>query len=89
MEDQKIDNNTITAKIKSKILMDPALSVLKVEITTHNSIVKLSGNVNSEIDAEAVEQLARSTNGVNDVDSKLKIQNSHHTNNVESQVEAK
>lgn len=65
-----VSDSVITAKIKSKLLVDPSLSAFKVDVTTNSDgVVTLSGNVNSDTDAIALIQMAQSTDGVTDVDA--------------------
>ena len=73
-----ISDSVITTKIESKIILDPSISVYKVNVSTNkDGIVTLGGTVNSDTDAAALIQIAQSTDGVNDVDvSNLMVKNS-------------
>lgn len=77
VQTHKIADTVITAKVKSKIAMDPSLSVFKVDVSTKKGLVNLSGEVNSDTDASALVELTQSTNDVRDVNTRyLKIKNS-------------
>ncbi|MBA3660979.1 MAG: BON domain-containing protein [Gammaproteobacteria bacterium] len=70
-------DTVITGKVKSKIALDPTISVFKVDVSTSNGVVMLSGTVNSDTDASALIEIAQSTDGVKDVDTgNLAIKNS-------------
>lgn len=72
-----IPDSVITAKIKSKIALDPTISVFKVAVSTNNGVVTLAGTVDSDTDASALVQIASATAGVSDVNTLgLKIKNS-------------
>jgi hyperosmotically inducible protein len=74
-----ISDSVITTKIKSKIALDKSLSVFKVDVSTSNGVVTLSGKVDSDTDASAAIELAQSTDGVNDVDAaNLVVKESKH-----------
>lgn len=70
-------DNDITSAIKQKIAMDDTVSGLNVTVTTQNSIVYLSGDVNTDKEASTLIQIAQATHGVKDVDAeKLNIKTS-------------
>lgn len=64
-----IEDSVITAKIKSKMAMEKSLSSFKIDVTTTNSVVTLTGKVNSDADASKAIEIAQSTDGVKDVDA--------------------
>lgn len=77
--DHPVSDTVITTKIKSKIAMDPSLSVFKVNVNTANGVVTLSGKVYSDTDAAALIELAQSTEGVRDVNPvNLRVKSSKH-----------
>ena len=74
-----VSDSVITAKVKSKLVADPGLSVFDVDVSTNNGVVTLVGLVNSDTDAAALIQLTQSTDGVKDVDTnKLEVKHSEH-----------
>ena len=59
-----VDDATITAKIKSKLLADTQAPGLKINVTTNAGVVMLEGNVKSEAEKQRAEEIATSTEGV-------------------------
>ena len=70
---QFIDDRTITAKIKTKLLQDPKTEGLKINVDTVKGRVPLSGFVASQEEKSRAEELARSVDGVISVDNNLAI----------------
>ncbi len=68
-----VEDANITARLKSKLLLDPNTHGLKIHVTTKNSVVSLEGELNSDIEADLVRQIARNTQGVTDIEDKLKV----------------
>jgi len=67
INNNKLIDDLITTKIEAKIAMDKSISIFKVNVVTLNGIVKLSGSVDSEIQARSLVELAQETEGVVDV----------------------
>jgi len=68
----------ITAKIKGtfvreKLFGDKDISVMDVKVTTTNGVVYLTGVVDNQAEADNAVKLAKSINGVKNVDSKLEV----------------
>jgi hyperosmotically inducible protein len=59
----------IVSTINSKIAADATTSNLKVNVTSNNGIVTLSGNVNTAVEAAKLIELSESVTGVKDVDA--------------------
>ena len=68
-----VDDAAITAKVKSKILRDPNLKVLQINVETFKGIVQLSGFVNSSEAANRAVEVARSVEGVERVENKMTV----------------
>jgi len=68
-----VEDANITARVKSRLLLDPNTHGLKIHITTKNGVVFLAGELSSDIEAELVRQIARNTKGVVDIEDKLTI----------------
>lgn len=68
-----VDDANITARVKSKLLLDPNTHGLNVHVTTKNGVVTLKGELKSDIEVDLVRQIARNTNGVVDVEDSLII----------------
>ncbi|MDX1902494.1 MAG: BON domain-containing protein [Gammaproteobacteria bacterium] len=72
-------DNQITSVVKDKIASDSSLSGAAIHVKSVQGVVTLSGNVESDTQAETVVQLAESTPNVKDVDTKqLTIKGSKH-----------
>lgn len=71
---QTVDDATITSKINAKIIKDPQLSYLKIDVDTFQGNVTLSGTVPSTAAQERAVELAKNTEGVKSVKTNLVIQ---------------
>lgn len=67
------DDATITARVKTVLLNDPQVGATKIDVTTANGVVTVSGAVKSRADEARALQLARGVNGVRDVRSTLQV----------------
>ncbi len=75
--DNVVKDSVITSKIKSKMVADPDVSALNVNVETNNGVVTLSGNVKTDAEASKAVEIAESTTGVKDVNtSQLTVQES-------------
>jgi hyperosmotically inducible protein len=63
----------VTTAVKSKLLADPAVSGLKIDVDTRGGVVTLSGSVNTRAEANQAVKLARATEGVDRVVDKLTV----------------
>jgi hyperosmotically inducible periplasmic protein len=68
-----VTDAAITSAVKAKLLGDPDVSGLKIDVDTKNGVVTLNGNATTKAEAEEALRLARTTEGVRDVVSKLKV----------------
>ncbi|QBQ55704.1 BON domain-containing protein [Nitrosococcus wardiae] len=68
-----VDDAWITTKVKSKLLADPEVSGLDIEVETHEGVVQLSGFVDTWEQAREAEDLAQSVKGVREVNNKLSV----------------
>jgi hyperosmotically inducible periplasmic protein len=68
-----IENSGITAKIKAKMALDDTVKALDVEVTTHGSVVTVSGVVRSDAEHQKAIQLAKDTAGVTEVVDKIQV----------------
>jgi len=69
-----VKDSAITAKIKAKLADEKMSSLAHVKVDTdHKGIVVLKGKVRSQEDADKAVAIARDTEGVTSVTSKLKI----------------
>jgi osmotically-inducible protein OsmY len=65
------DDVLLTAKVKASILGDARVKFLQVHVETFKGVVQLSGFVDSETAAERAVHLARTVNGVKQVNNSL------------------
>ena len=63
----------IAAKVKAKIIDDPALKVSTINVDTKDGVVVLTGTVNKPEDAMRAEQLAQSVDSVKSVENHLTV----------------
>jgi len=66
-----IDDSAITTKVKTKLLADPDVSGLAINVETFKGIVQLSGFVNSKAHAQRAVEIARSVRGVRGVKNNM------------------
>jgi hyperosmotically inducible protein len=67
-----MDDAAITAAVKAKLLADPTVGGLKIDVDTREGIVYLTGdNLKSQAEIDQAIKLARETSGVKSVESKL------------------
>ncbi len=69
----KVEDATLTARIKSQLLWNSNTSGMKIDVDTNSGIVTLTGNVNSEAEAELAGQIASNTRYVKGVENHLKV----------------
>lgn len=71
---ETIDDATITTRVKTAFINDPAVGALKIDVDTFRGVVTLSGAVKSKDEEAKAIALARSIKGVTDVKSTLQVQ---------------
>ena len=69
-----VDDLTISTKVKIELLADPQLGALRLQASTLNGIVTLSGAVPSQVDADRAVAAAKRVQGVRGIKSEIKIQ---------------
>jgi osmotically-inducible protein OsmY len=72
---EMVDDASITAAIKSKILWSKMSDGMATEVDTYLGKVTLAGEVSDEESMKMLERLAKNTNGVVSVDSQLNVVN--------------
>ena len=70
---QNIDDATITASVKSKLVADKAANLTRVDVDTNNGTVYLNGTVDSPEQKAKAEQLAWQAQGVKSVVNNLQV----------------
>jgi len=68
-----LSDAVITASIKTDILKDPDLSVLKIDVDTRDGVVTLNGLAADEAARTRAERIAQATKGVREVRNHLVV----------------
>ena len=63
----------ITKKIRAKIAVDETVKTYQIEVTTHDRVVTLKGNIDSEVAKERALSLAKQTQGVVEVKDMIAV----------------
>lgn len=71
---ETIDDATITTRVKTAFINDPAVGALRIDVDTFKGVVTLSGRVKSKEEEQKAIALARTIKGVTDVKSTLQIE---------------
>jgi len=71
---QVLDDGWITTKITSQYFLDDIVKATRIDVTTENGIVTLTGTVGTEEARQRALQIARQTDGVKDVVDQLKVE---------------
>ena len=69
-----VDDATITASVKSKLVAEKASNLTRVDVDTNNGTVYLNGTVDSPEQKTRAEQLAWQASGVKSVVNNLQVQ---------------
>lgn len=71
---QVMDDAAITAAVKAKLLADPMVGGMKIDVDTRNGVVYLTGDhMKSQAEIDQAIKLAKETSGVKDVVNKLVV----------------
>jgi len=69
-----MDDAGITAAVKAKLLADPTVGGLKIDVDTREGVVYLTGdNMKNQAEIDQAIKLARETSGVKNVENKLVV----------------
>jgi len=68
-----IDDADMTIRVKGRLLEDPLVKGLRIDVDTRDGVVYLTGSVSTEAEKEKAVRLARETTGVKDVQANLTI----------------
>lgn len=69
---ERIDDAGITMRVKARLLDDPIVRGLQIDVDTRDGVVFLTGSVVSEGERKQAIQLARTTEGVKGVEANLR-----------------
>jgi hyperosmotically inducible protein len=70
---EAMDDTTITTRVKTAMLNDPAVGGLRIDVDTFKSVVTLTGRVKSQAEHDQAVALARRVNGVGEVKDALQV----------------
>lgn len=70
---EHIDDATITAAVKTRLLDDPLVKGLKIDVDTREGVVFLTGRVGSQKESERAVEIARATEHVKEVKPNLVV----------------
>jgi osmotically-inducible protein OsmY len=73
---ETVTDSGITISVKSRLLDDPQVKGLQIDVDTRDGVVFLTGSVGSDSEKQKAIQLAKETKGVRDVQSNLTLQKS-------------
>ncbi len=71
---QVVDDASITAAVKTKLMADSVVGGLKIDVDTKDGVVSLNGPVKSQNEKDTALRIARETSGVKDVRDNLVVQ---------------
>jgi len=71
--DQIAKDAAITGEVKSRLIAEPGIRSLQINVDTYEGIVLLRGEVKNQAQGATVERIARSVSGVKSVTTELKI----------------
>lgn len=71
---ETVDDATITASVKSKLVADRAANLTRVDVDTNSGTVYLNGTVETAEQKSKAEQLAWQAKGVKSVVNNLQVQ---------------
>jgi hyperosmotically inducible periplasmic protein len=70
---RNIDDASLTASVKSQLVMDKASNLTRVDVDTNNGVVQLGGVVDTPEQKTHAAQLAERVNGVKKVINNLQV----------------
>lgn len=70
---QNIDNATLTANVKSRLLLNENTDGLDINVDSVDGVVTLSGTVESEAEAALAEQIAKNAEDTREVNNRLQV----------------
>ncbi len=70
---QIADDAAITATVKAKLIADPEIKALDINVSTYENVVILEGKVAAASQRSAAEKLARESRGVRSVRNELTV----------------
>ncbi len=72
---EKLDDATITAKVKGSLAMNRSTSAMRTEVTTRDGVVTLRGQVKNAAEKDLAGKIVKDISGVRNVNNELTIVN--------------
>ena len=69
----RLEDGAVTAAVKTKLLADPTVSGMRIDVDTRDGVVTLTGTVTTEAARARANELARTTDGALRVDDRLTV----------------
>ncbi len=76
---EKVEDATITATIKSKLLWNTHTDGLDINVDTNNGKVTLTGTASTSAEKDLAGRIGRNTNGVSGLNNQITVTNKHDT----------
>jgi osmotically-inducible protein OsmY len=70
---RNVDDATVTASVKSQLVMDKTANLTRIDVDTNNGVVYLNGTVDSTEQRARAAELARRVKGVSKVVNNLQV----------------
>lgn len=70
---EQIDDAGITTQVKARLIADPEVAGMNIDVDTHEGVVTLSGRVENADQSREAQKLAALTDGVRRVINNLKV----------------
>ena len=70
---RNVDDATVTAAVKSQLVMDKTANLTRIDVDTNNGVVYLNGTVDSSEQKARAAELARRVKGVSKVVNNLQL----------------
>lgn len=70
---EQIDDAGITTQVKARLVADPDVAAMNIDVDTNEGVVTLSGRVENADQSREAQKLAAQTDGVRRVINNLKI----------------
>ena len=69
---ERVDDAGIALRVKARLLDDPLVKGLRIDVDTRDGVVFLTGSVGSEAERKQAIEIARTTEGVTNVEDNLR-----------------
>ena len=70
---EALDDGSVTAKVKARLIADPEVSALAIDVDTKDGVVTLSGTAATQALKDEAEKLTAGTEGVKQVVNNIRV----------------